>query len=304
VEQFKIGDASSYDSVAASFAHFTNLVTRPLSQTMVRLAELQPENRVLDIGTGSGIVALAAAEHLRGPGSVTGIDLSDGLLAEAREEVARAGLADKIRLEKADAEALPFPDRTFDVVLSLFALLHFPNPEKAVAEMFRVLTPGGRLVIGIGSRPPWTSVHGWIHRLSRIPDFFSLKAGKLLLAPAHLNQIVERHLPAAAAAEETELAQDHSFRSARALQLIRETGIQDVRTEWEGHHLVLDSPQEFWDLQSTFSSIARKRLRIAAPAQLDLVRKDFERECAEVLGRGGKLVYHYAASYISGRRPR
>jgi ubiquinone/menaquinone biosynthesis C-methylase UbiE len=304
VEQFKIGDASSYDSVAASFAHFTNLVTRPLSETMVRMAELRSENRILDIGTGSGIVALTAAKHLNGPGSVTGIDLSDGLLAEARQAAVQAGLADKIRLEKADAEALPLRDKSFDVVLSLFALLHFPHPDKAVAEMFRVLAPGGRLVIGIGSQPPWNSVKGWTHRLSRIPDFFSLKAGKLLLAPAHLNQIVERHLPAAAAAEETELAQDHAYRSARAVKLIRETGFQDVRTDWEGHHLVLDTALEFWDLQSTFSSLARKRLRTAAPAQLDLVHKDFERQCADVIGRGGKLVYHYAASYISGRRPR
>jgi ubiquinone/menaquinone biosynthesis C-methylase UbiE len=303
VDEFKIEDASSYDAVAGSFAHFTSLVTKPLAETLVHLAELRPQDQILDIGTGSGIVALAAAKRLSGAGCVTGIDLSRGLLAEARQAVNQAGMEDRIRFEVGDAEALPFPDRSFDRVLSMFALLHFPHPERAVAEMVRVLKPGGHLAIGIGSGPPWSSLTGWRHQLSRIPDFVRLRTGKLLLAPGHLNQLIQRHIPAASGPEETDLASDTGSRALKADSIIRQSGLQDVRTYWEGGHLILHSAQEFWDLQSTFSSIARKRLKAATPAQIDLVRKDFEAQCRQVLERGGKLVYHYAAFYMYGRRP-
>ncbi|MDP9170799.1 MAG: methyltransferase domain-containing protein [Acidobacteriota bacterium] len=302
MEQFKISDSSSYNAVAGHFDRFTNIVTAPLARTIVRLSQLHAGQSLLDIGTGSGIVALNAAGSPASP-AVTGIDLSDGLLAIAQHNTREAGLTGRIRFVKGDAEALPFADASYHAAVSLFALLHFPHPDRALAEMYRVLKPGGRLVVGIGSPPPWTTVQGWLHRLGRVRDLLNHRRGKLLLAPAHLDRIVARHVPARGASEETEMAKHRGARAGTAVSLIRRLGLVNVKTHWEGRHLILNEAEEFWDLQSTFSSFSRKRLESAPESQIRAVRDHFNDDCRRVLGRGGKLVYHYAAYYISGRRP-
>jgi 2-polyprenyl-3-methyl-5-hydroxy-6-metoxy-1,4-benzoquinol methylase len=95
--------------------------------------------RVLDVGTGTGRAALLFA---RGGAQVTGVDASDQMLAVARQRAADEGLA--IRFLPGDAHALEFPDRSFDVVVSLRVLMHTPDWRGSVAELCRV---AGRLVI-------------------------------------------------------------------------------------------------------------------------------------------------------------
>jgi SAM-dependent methyltransferase len=97
-------------------------------------------DRVLDIGTGSGIAAIVAAQ--RGA-DVTGIDPTPVLLANARENAALAAV--QIELREGMAEDLPFPDSTFDVVLSQYAHMFSTAPQRAASEMLRVLRPGGRI---------------------------------------------------------------------------------------------------------------------------------------------------------------
>ena len=301
MESFKTQDAASYDHVAASFARFTDIVTTSLADTAVRMADLRPSNRILDVGTGSGIVGLAAASSVKG-GLVAGLDLSDGLLAEARNKRDTAGMRRRFHLTRGDAESLPYRDAAFDRVLSLFALLHFPHPAVALKEMVRVLKPGGRLVIGLGSRPPWTSLNGWRNRVGRAAGILRLWSGRLLVAPAHLDAIVARHIPPSGL-EETELAQLGGHRAAQALSLFRQAGLADIDTAWEGRHLVVDDANDFWELQRTFSSMSRKRLQSATASQLASVREEFDRDCARVLSNGGQLAYHYAAYFLAGRRP-
>ena len=96
---------------------------------------------VLDVGCGTGVLTRALA-GLPDVGAVVGVDLAPSLLARAREMA--AGLAD-VRFEEADARALPFPEGAFDVVVFDSTLSHVPEPERALAEAFRVLRPGGRL---------------------------------------------------------------------------------------------------------------------------------------------------------------
>jgi SAM-dependent methyltransferase len=109
---------------------------------VVTFAAVSPGERVLDVGTGTGVVALTAA---RLGARVTALDLTPELLAQARENAKIAGL-DAITWSEGDAESLPYPDASFDVVLSQFGHLFAPRPEVAVAEMRRVLKPGGRVV--------------------------------------------------------------------------------------------------------------------------------------------------------------
>lgn len=86
-------------------------------------------------------------------GHVTGVDLSEGMLAVMREKVGKAGLTEMISIEEGDGENLRFPDNTFDRVTIAFGIRNFEDRPKGLREMLRVLKPGGRLVILELSRP-------------------------------------------------------------------------------------------------------------------------------------------------------
>jgi SAM-dependent methyltransferase len=109
--------------------------------------------RILDVGTGTGEVALllAALGH-----RVTGTDIAPDMLAQARSKAAARGLTASFL--SGDAEALPFPDAGFDVVVSRHLLWTLPHPEQALAEWRRMLVPGGKMVVIDGdfatARPP------------------------------------------------------------------------------------------------------------------------------------------------------
>jgi len=115
--------------------------TTPVAGHLVRYAKVMSEHVVLDVGTGTGVVAITA----RNVGAkVTGLDLTPALLAQAKESAALAGHVD-IAWYEGDAEVLPFADDTFDVVLSQFGHMFAPQPEVAISEMLRVLKPGGTI---------------------------------------------------------------------------------------------------------------------------------------------------------------
>ena len=115
-------------------------LTISTDQTL-RIAKVRPGERVLDLATGTGITAIGARE--RGA-SVTGVDLTPELLAVARKKAQDEGFTD-IDFREGDAEALPFADATFDVVLSTCGHMFAPDQPKVAAELARVTRPGGRI---------------------------------------------------------------------------------------------------------------------------------------------------------------
>lgn len=129
----------------------------PTAEVLCEDVAFSAGSRVLDVACGSGNVALAAA---RRHAEVVGIDYVPSLLDRARERAAAERLA--IDFREADAEALPFPDASFDVVLSAFGVMFAPNQERTAAELLRVCKRGGR--IGLANWTP-TSAVGDIFRL-------------------------------------------------------------------------------------------------------------------------------------------
>jgi ubiquinone/menaquinone biosynthesis C-methylase UbiE len=121
---------------------------RALWRRTVELARLQPGAEALDVGCGTGTLALAVARRVGASGRVVGIDPSAQQIARARAKAARRHAP--IEFRTGVIEALPFPDQTFDVVFSTLMMHHLPAPLKrqGLAEIARVLKPGGRLVIG------------------------------------------------------------------------------------------------------------------------------------------------------------
>lgn len=125
------------ERAAESFAGVAN----PFS-----LGRLEPGELVLDLGCGAGTDSLVAAQMVAPTGHVTGIDMTPEMLAKARAAADDLGAAN-ISFVEAEAESLPFADSSFDVVISNGVIDLIPDKDEVFAELFRVLTPGGRVQI-------------------------------------------------------------------------------------------------------------------------------------------------------------
>ena len=105
--------------------------------------DIRPATRLLDVACGAGQLTIPAA---RKGVQVTGLDLADNLVQQARARAAEEGL--EIQVDQGDAENLPYPDASFDVVMSLIGAMFAPRPELVASEMIRVCRPGGRIAMG------------------------------------------------------------------------------------------------------------------------------------------------------------
>lgn len=151
--------AATYDrTIAREVEQYSGV---PYDQVLLRVGEaaaVQPGQEVLDVGTGTGSLALLLAQQ--GGVRVVGIDPTAAMLQQARENATRLGLADGVEYRQAAAEALPFPDGSFDAVVSSIAM-HHTIVRQSLPEMARVLKPGGRLAIADMARnPKWESTLG------------------------------------------------------------------------------------------------------------------------------------------------
>lgn len=124
-----------------------------MREKALRLARLSAGEKALDIGCGTGTLAIAAKHHVGARGMVCGVDASPQMLARAVKKGRKAGV--DVDFRNAAVEALPFPDSQFDVVLSTLMLHHLPGKvrEECALEIRRVLKPGGRVLI-IDFGPP------------------------------------------------------------------------------------------------------------------------------------------------------
>ena len=100
--------------------------------------------RILDVACGTGNLALPAA---RAGASVTGVDIATNLLDQARTRAATEGVL--VKFDEGDAERLPYPDASFDAVISMFGVMFAPRPELAAAELLRVCRPGGTIALEV-----------------------------------------------------------------------------------------------------------------------------------------------------------
>jgi SAM-dependent methyltransferase len=131
---------------------------RPVGEALLDRAALAPGEHVLDVGCGAGGVSLAAAARIAPGGSVTGIDISAALVAQAARRAAAANLPVPVRFLAADAARTPLPPAQADCLLSRFGTMFFTDPAAAFTHMHGLLRPGGRIALAVWaplSENPW-----------------------------------------------------------------------------------------------------------------------------------------------------
>lgn len=130
---------------------FVPVIGEPMANDIIRLAALRQGERVLDVACGTGIVARLAVQQVGSNGAVSGVDINPGMLNIARS---RTPTNPSIEWYQANAEDMPLPDETFDVVLCQLGLQFMPDKLTALKEMRRVLVPGGRFILNVPGPTP------------------------------------------------------------------------------------------------------------------------------------------------------
>jgi len=187
--------------------HAVATLIQPVADTLCDAVDLQAGWRVLDVACGSGNAAIAAA---RCGCNVVGIDYVPALLARGRRRAEAEGLT--VDLIEGDAEAIPFPDGSFDAVLSVYGSMFAPDHGQAAAELARVCRPGGR--IGLAT---WTP-HGFIGEMlktvaSHVPPVRGVASPLLWGSEPYVRELFEG---AVESVECNERAFTFRFRSAHA----------------------------------------------------------------------------------------
>ena len=157
-----------FDGIAADYDRLNHIMSLDVDKSWRRKALKQiigPEVRdILDLACGTGDFSVAIARKMPVGAHVTGVDLSEGMLAVMKEKVAAEGLQEKISIRQGDGEELPFADGSFDRVTIAFGIRNFENREKGLREMLRVLRPGGRVAI-LELSVPQNAFFRWCYNL-------------------------------------------------------------------------------------------------------------------------------------------
>ena len=226
--------AQVFARAAVGYEHITHF--HPLGRRLVELADIPAGARVLDVATGRGAILFPAAERVGENGEVIGVDISPGMVSETGAEVRRRGLG-HVHVQVMDAEALDFPDASFDFVLCGFALQFFPHLERGLAEFRRVLKPGGRLAVST-----WGADD---ERWAWYPALRAAYGARLKL-------------------------QSQSFERPETLELIfSAAGFAEVSVRLEPFDWICAEAEEWWEAQWSMSSRAGlERLEPAAAERL------------------------------------
>ena len=201
-------------SATDAYSRYMGRWSRQLAPLMLKFARLPEPDAVLDVGTGTGVLASAVTDAHPGA-AVTAIDPSAMFVAAATDRSSNR----RLRFQVGDAQALEFPDASFDATLSLLALNFIPDPPKALGEMIRVTRTGGVVAAAV-----WDYGEG----MEMLRVFWD---EALALDPAIASRD-ERHMPLCRRGELT--------------ALWRQAGLADVREQALTTELVFESFDDYW----------------------------------------------------------
>jgi demethylmenaquinone methyltransferase / 2-methoxy-6-polyprenyl-1,4-benzoquinol methylase len=147
--------AKMFDNISHRYDFLNHLLSMGIDKgwrkKAIKLLEPLRPRQILDVATGTGDFALQALSLK--PEKITGIDISEGMLAVGRKKIAEKQLERYVELRSGDSENIPFAENNFDAVTVAFGVRNFENLEKGLAEIYRVIRPGGMVVVLEFSRP-------------------------------------------------------------------------------------------------------------------------------------------------------
>ena len=147
---------SMFDKIAPYYDYLNRFLSLGIDVTWrrkaIKLLKPYDNTEMLDIATGTGDLALEAVRQLE-VNHIVGLDISEGMLDIGRKKISKKNLSDKISMITGDSENLPFEEGKFNTVMAAFGVRNFENLEKGLAEMFRVLKSGGKIMVLEFSRP-------------------------------------------------------------------------------------------------------------------------------------------------------
>jgi ubiquinone/menaquinone biosynthesis C-methylase UbiE len=264
----------SYDQGVSGFDQTFGLPMRQFVPTLLRLARLAPGHRVLDIATGSGISAEAALEKIGPSGHVTAADIEPSMLDEARKRLSEYP---NVSFAVEDAQALTFPDASFDAIVCCMALHIFSDGARALSGFRRVLREGGRVVVLVNTTPERSLT------------------GRLRL-------VVARHVPAKRAEIAAWCAHYFSLGDADRLRRPFETvGFRGVETVMETRRFSYPSFDAYFDPVAEGAGpwgAEYASIRLDARQR---VREDLRRELEDGAGSGGPIEIDVDILFASGR---
>ena len=264
----------TWESVSPAWERHRDRVfemTRPVSDWLVEHVAPGPGQTVLEVGAGPGETGFLAAARVGGGGRLVSSDLSPGMVEAARRGAAARGLTN-VEHRVMDAQAMDLPDDSVDGVLSRFALMLVPAPERAFAEVRRVLRPGGRFAYatwGGPDRNPWVTVLvGALLQNGHVPGAGDPTApgGLFSLASAEAN--------------------------ARALEA---AGFTDVTTDEVTGAMTFGSFDEYWDTQTSIAGPVARLLASLDPDQTAAIRASAEAAAEPFRADGGYALPYTAA---------
>lgn len=248
---------NTFDEISNTYNHSTTRFFPFTADRLVGLLRPEPGSKILDVATGTGVVAMAMAQAVGQQGRVLGVDLSEGMLAQAEASIKKFGM-DNIDLFSMDASRLDFKNNYFDYVTCSFGIFFMPDMLVALKEWLRVLKPGGRLIFTCFGENAFQPM---MDRLVEQLAEFGVEQEKLMLSSQRLN------------------------RADACESLLREAGV-DGFTQHElqmGYHL--RDQNEWWDVIS--SSAIRKMVEQLPAERRDPFKTQHLASLGDLLGEQG-----------------
>jgi ubiquinone/menaquinone biosynthesis C-methylase UbiE len=272
-QAFKQNERRAWDLCAENYDRCLTRAFTPIAQKLVSLAQPRGGQRVLDVATGGGLAALPAARLVGPQGRVVGVDLSETMVALARNRAREEGV-DNADFFAMDAEDLDLPPHDFDAVLCALGLMLFPQPDRALSEMHRVLKLGGSVALAVFGRGSRVALRALMEPFiplmppppQRGPSIFGYGQSEVL--------------------EET----------------VAGAGFSDVTTEQCTHLLTFSEAEGAWEMLLSLGRLAQMHSMLPAEAQGELKQQVLRIARQRYTNPQGALELPFEITYALARR--
>jgi ubiquinone/menaquinone biosynthesis C-methylase UbiE len=272
-QAFKENERRAWDLCAENYDRCLTQAFTPIARKLVSLVQLRSGQRVLDVATGNGLAALLAARLVGPQGRVVGVDLSETMVALARNRAREEGVnnADFFAM---DAEDLDLPPHSFDAVICALGLMLFPQPDRALGEMHRVLKMGGHFALAVFGRGSRVALRALME------PFIPLMPPPPQRGPSIFGYGRSEVLEAA----------------------VEAAGFSVVRTEQQAHTLTFSEAEGAWEMLLSLGRLAQMHSMLPPEPQEELKQQVLRIATEQYTNPQGALELPFEITYALARR--